>query len=158
MRKDQKAQKQDFVYIPVHEKPGERFCCPAKIGHAYTPILYYPMEQLSLFKDHRRLTVFFNKGLECANPHCKLEGCYIIVGVDCKGTQHVDIYTKNFTLMTVDHIHPLSKGGGESLKNKQPLCTYCNCNKSNKLDYQFKPKHSKKKARPWQKLLEPLRA
>lgn len=35
---------------------------------------------------------------------------------------------------TKDHIVPLSKNGGLTFENVQPLCLSCNCKKSNKLD------------------------
>lgn len=35
--------------------------------------------------------------------------------------------------LEIDHIFPLSKGGSDSLDNKQALCRLCNNKKSNKI-------------------------
>jgi len=39
---------------------------------------------------------------------------------------------------TIDHILPLSRGGDNSLSNKQTLCSFCNSTKGNKTDYELK--------------------
>lgn len=36
-------------------------------------------------------------------------------------------------LFTKDHIHPRSKGGANSLKNYQPMCSPCNGAKADSL-------------------------
>ena len=38
---------------------------------------------------------------------------------------------------TIDHITPLSRGGGLTVENVQALCGSCNSVKHNKLDFQF---------------------
>jgi len=38
-------------------------------------------------------------------------------------------------LMTMDHIHPKSRGGRNSIENYQLLCEPCNRKKKNKVDY-----------------------
>lgn len=86
------------------------------------------------FKHHRRLMVFHNKGFKCANPKCDRVGTRLIITVDGSGGRHVDVYTDDFHLMNVDHIYPKSKGGGEELSNKQPMCYNCNSKKSNKIE------------------------
>ena len=40
--------------------------------------------------------------------------------------------------LTVDHVLPLSKGGGNVIGNLQPLCRSCNCSKGTRhIDYRF---------------------
>lgn len=113
-----------------------------KKEHAHLPdylsgnmmIAELPMAMLeSAFYNHRRLSVFRIKGFKCANSKCGRVGTKLIKGVDPCGNFHVDIYTKDYILMTVDHIHPKAKGGGEEIENKQPMCTYCNSRKSDKI-------------------------
>lgn len=43
-----------------------------------------------------------------------------LYGADAKGRQ---------IMMTSDHIHPVSKGGSDSLLNRQPMCDSCNSKK-----------------------------
>lgn len=102
-----------------------------KVGYVFSEEA--SMEKLEEFKDHRRLTVFYNKGLKCAHPECKKVGTRLIKGLGPGGTVHWDIYTQDLEMMTVDHIHPKSKGGGEELENKQPMCRSHNTKKGNKV-------------------------
>ena len=96
-----------------------------------------PLADLELWKDHRRLTVFYHKGFECANPKCNNVGTRLIKGSDFGGNMHWDVYTDDLVLMTVDHIIPLSKGGSDDLRNKNPMCRPCNTAKSNKIQPQY---------------------
>lgn len=98
----------------------------------YTFVEELPIAWLDEYKDHRRLMVFFHKGMECANPHCSTVGSRLIIGKDRGGNLHVDVYTDELELMTVDHLVPVSKGGSNRLDNKVPLCRKCNAWKSNK--------------------------
>ncbi|QHV94702.1 HNH endonuclease [Spirosoma endbachense] len=82
--------------------------------------------------NHRRLQVFAKKGTSCVR--CGVEGVYLIASVDQGGGHHVDLFTANFTLMTIDHILPRSKGGQSILANYQPMCQYCNSRKGNTLE------------------------
>lgn len=91
------------------------------------------------YKDHRRLTVFVNKGLECVHPECTRKAELLVVaqesqhlGHPTKGL-HVDLYTKDMHLMNVDHIIPKCQNGGEELENKQPMCEYHNSKKGGEL-------------------------
>jgi hypothetical protein len=108
---------------------------PDILAKQYTPIKVYPLDFLntSYAKGHRRLTVFHHKGVKCVVPGCDCEGTYVIETLDPGGGRHIDVYTRKFELMTVDHIIPKSRGGGEELSNKQPMCNRHNASKGNKM-------------------------
>ena len=97
----------------------------------YKIIKEIPITSLNLkyFKEHRRLKVFCEKGTKCVE--CDKIGTRLILGLANNGQYHWDVYTEDLIPITVDHITPKSKGGGEELENKQPMCTYCNSNKGN---------------------------
>jgi len=104
---------------------------PSRIGHKYTPLKMLPLEELhSNFSEHRRLKTFHLKGLKCVS--CDKVGEYLIVGQDNGGHVHVDVYTKDFELMTIDHIKPKSLGGTYDIENLDPMCESCNSKKANK--------------------------
>lgn len=94
----------------------------------------YPIEQLKKFKNHRRLGVFVKKGTKCVC--CHSEGTRLIkrrvTYKNGKFDDHIDLYTKDLILMTVDHMLPKSKKGSENIKNKQTMCCVCNESKSSK--------------------------
>lgn len=88
-------------------------------------------ELYTTYADHKRLGVFVAKGLACVC--CGLVGTQLIHSVDKGGHVHVDVYSANYILMNVDHIIPRSKGGSNTIENKQPMCEPCNTAKSNTL-------------------------
>lgn len=105
---------------------------PAFLGHKYRPLKVLDMELLqSVYRKHKRLRVFANKGLQCA--YCPKRGMYLIKCVDRGGAVHVDLYTDQFELMTIDHVLPKSKGGTNDLENLVPCCNRCNTKKGNKI-------------------------
>lgn len=137
-KKDLKAQFKDiennkegnFVLLPYGD---EMVKVPRKIGHKYIPLKILPMEDLyTKYSKHKRLKAFAEKGLKCV--HCPKEGKYLIAAKDVGGGIHIDIYTKDFDLMTVDHIKPKSKGGTYDIENLDPMCATCNTKKSNKYE------------------------
>lgn len=90
---------------------------------------------------HERLMVFAQKGRACVS--CGREGTLLIIGEEKRnpGQLHIDLYTDNFVLMTVDHIMPKyqakmlgwSPERTESIDNKQPMCDPCNNSKGCKV-------------------------
>jgi 5-methylcytosine-specific restriction endonuclease McrA len=108
------------------------FIVPSLIGNNYIPIELLDIN--SIFKEpfinHRRLSVFANKGFKC--EYCNKFGIYLIKCFH-QHSVHIDLYTEDFELMTVDHIIPKSKGGLNILDNLVPACRQCNEKKSNKI-------------------------
>jgi len=103
---------------------------PQILTHNYIPLYVMPIQMLYQdYDEHHRLMVFVEKGRKCVN--CGKEGVHLINAIDFGGNQHVDLYTSDFTLMTIDHIQPKSKGGKNTLNNLQPMCQPCNSEKGN---------------------------
>lgn len=107
-------------------------CTRAKV-FKYEIIKTMPLSSLEVYKEHRRLKVFYNKGVVCVN--CGLEATQLAVGKEKNGNLHVDVYTDDFYPLTVDHIIPKSKGGSDELVNLDPMCARCNFAKGDKLDW-----------------------
>jgi 5-methylcytosine-specific restriction endonuclease McrA len=106
---------------------------PQKLGHNYTFVQALNMDLLhSKYATHRRLRVFHHKGLACAGKNCSKKGMYLIKAQNTSGGFHLDIYTDDFELMTIDHIIPKSKGGTDQIENLQPMCHTCNYKKADK--------------------------
>lgn len=87
------------------------------------------------YKDHRRLGVFHRKGTVCVccgngKAGARLVENHTVTKKGRVGSAHVDIFTKDWTLMTVDHIIPLAEGGTWDWDNLQPMCVRCNNKKA----------------------------
>lgn len=90
-----------------------------------------------VYGNHKRLEVFAHKGRECVT--CDREGTLLLKTRAGDGAIHIDLYTDDFVMMTVDHITPKSIGKLlgwarrkiEDLTNKQPMCIDCNSAKGN---------------------------
>jgi len=102
----------------------------------YKIIKKEPIENLINYKNHRRLKVFYEKGIYCHNKDCNFVATFIGIGIK-NGAQHIDLYNEDLRALTVDHINPISKSKDDSLSNKQPLCYKCNKLKSDKLPNNF---------------------
>lgn len=107
-------------------------------GNVLTEVL--PLKDLyTVFNEHKRLKVFASKGRCCVI--CDREGSLLLVTVGKAGDRHVDLYTDDFVLITVDHTLPKSiakklgwtRSEIEALDNKQPMCEPCNKGKGNSL-------------------------
>lgn len=93
-----------------------------------------PLKQLEGYKEHRRLKLYYHKGTKCVS--CPRIGTKLLtVNLKFKNgsiAKHVDVFTDDNVMITVDHIIPLSKGGArEDLNNMQVMCQYCNSKKGN---------------------------
>lgn len=120
-------EKNGFVYLPYDD---EIIKVPSRIGHKYIPVKILPITDIhDKFSRHKRLKTFHEKGLKCVN--CDRVGKYLIAAKDRHGEVHVDLYTKDFELMTVDHIKPKSLGGTYDIENLNPMCQKCNTKKGN---------------------------
>lgn len=109
-------------------------------GNTLVEIL--PLKELyTVYQDHHRLTVFVQKGRRCVI--CGREGTLLLATQEIHGKRnklHVDLYTDDFILMTVDHIVPKTIGHKmgwtraqiEDILNKQPMCDPCNNKKGGK--------------------------
>jgi len=107
-----------------------------KIGQrtafGYTLVEILDLNNLENYKEHRRLKVFYYKGVTCVS--CGRKGELLGVGRDSHGGLHVDLYSNDGTPFTIDHIVPRSKGGDRyDLDNLQPMCRACNSKKGAKM-------------------------
>jgi 5-methylcytosine-specific restriction endonuclease McrA len=129
--------------------------------HSLSPLGYvrvnikYPIHFVFANVGHHRLTLaghevkmwskryqnFVRNGIECVR--CGLKGKYF--RLECNAgdyqkctTWHFNLYALdgdgNEVLMTKDHIIPKSKGGSNSLRNFQTMCSACNAQKADKLN------------------------
>ena len=134
VKKDyKKRDNQSINLLPDPDHDNEMIKVPRKIGHEYVPIKILPLNELKTkYSKHKRLKVFNEKGLQCVR--CSRIGKYLIEAQDKSGGIHIDVYTKDFELMTVDHIKPKSKGGKYDIENLDPMCCFCNTKKADKYD------------------------
>lgn len=104
--------------------------------HGYEIVKILPFALLyEKYSNHKRLKVFVNKGLACVVPGCPCVGSLLMIGEDRGGNRHVDLYTKELEMMTVDHIEPVSLDGNRyDMANLQPMCKTHNEQKGNRTD------------------------
>jgi 5-methylcytosine-specific restriction endonuclease McrA len=121
------------------------------LPHGRELIGFLPISDLDYeFREHERLRVFNEKGVECVT--CGRAGTVLAISRELAthkrsvkrgtvGKTHIDLYTDDFVLMTADHIIPKaickefnwSEAETEHISNKQPMCDPCNSKKSDKL-------------------------
>jgi 5-methylcytosine-specific restriction endonuclease McrA len=118
---------------------GEKIPVPEHVGHKYIPLKVIPIDYLKSqkAKNHRRFDVFVRKGCKCCVPNCDKEGVILIASLAPNGNIHLDLYTKDFMLMTVDHREALGVGGTDSWENKFPMCRKHNEKKGQKTYEEF---------------------
>ena len=89
----------------------------------------------------KRYYCYLNYGVKCVR--CGREGTYFAVEKfknQESDKYHLNLYLNSYIengeeiMMTVDHIHPLSKGGPDRVSNLQPMCQPCNGLKGNCLE------------------------
>ncbi len=114
--------------IQLRDPSGELLQVPDRLNGC-VPVEVLPFEQLyTIYNHHRRLRVFAEKGCKCVQPGCDRVGVYLIKthqpakGKD-PGGFHVDVYDKDFNIMTVDHKHAIGTGGSKkNIENMFPMC------------------------------------
>lgn len=73
----------------------------------------------------------FLRGLGCVT--CGKTGSHFVLEQDFGGGVHMNLYAGD-AMMTSDHIIPKSKGGPDSLDNRQPMCFKCNSKKADRIE------------------------
>lgn len=79
----------------------------------------------------RRVEIHFQIGLKCAC--CPRVGTKYILERDAGGGFHLDLFSEDDCMMTIDHIYPRPKGGPNEIVNYQMMCRVCNINKADSL-------------------------
>ena len=88
-----------------------------------------------------RLLTYHIYGTSCCVPGCGIRGEYFAIekAVHQKSAQyHLNLYGMHNgreIMITSDHKLPKSKGGGNSISNRQPMCYPHNTKKGNQLIY-----------------------
>lgn len=77
-------------------------------------------------------------GYKCQN--CNIKPSFFALGLDKSKRWHLDLYSDNHDMFTIDHIHPKSKGGKNNIENYQLLCKVCNEDKSDNIDGEISKK------------------
>lgn len=87
----------------------------------------------------RRARIFLRKGISCVTENCNLTGQFFALELwPDGGGLHFDLFAidkeGNEVLMTVDHRHPKSLGGKNSIKNYDTMCKYHNDEKADHVE------------------------
>lgn len=84
-----------------------------------------------------RLQTFLTKGVQCVA--CGIKGSHFRKerSHPSDPRPHLNLYARVPNgvemLMTSDHIHPKSRGGSDSLENRQTMCLRCNSQKADRV-------------------------
>ena len=108
-----------------------------RVGHNENPFIR-SYSGYEIYMKSLKYSVYYLKGTKCAC--CGLEGIYFALErhVNCRKKKklHFNLYGINGNgkeiPLTVDHIKPKAKNGGNSLRNTQTLCANCNNEKGKK--------------------------
>ena len=126
--------------IKVHKyhpkKMGGDYKNGFKKSHNWEIVSHHTMEEIvkecndGNIKSKRVLNLL-KLGPVCVD--CKIEGTKWIRTRDAGGGIHLDLYSEDDTLITIDHIIPKSKGGKDHIDNMQTMCKVCNESKGNQI-------------------------
>lgn len=100
--------------------------------YKFKPIHVYNMGRFEKYEDRKNMKFFMNKGVTCVSCNAKAE--YVIITKANNGFETPRLFTKDMEMLTVDHIIPVSRGGPDTMKNKQTMCYECNQKKSNSIE------------------------
>lgn len=87
----------------------------------------------------RRAKIFLKKGIKCIENGCCITGNFFALDLwPDGGGLHLDLFGYNEhgdeIMLTIDHKHPKSLGGKNSISNYDTLCKYHNARKGNKVN------------------------
>ena len=92
--------------------------------------LVYNNEEYKVRVMPRKFYVF-RRNLSCVC--CGIKANTLMLELGKKNNSHLNLYAESneeLILMTLDHVHPKSKGGNNDMSNLQTMCTQCNTLKS----------------------------
>ena len=78
----------------------------------------------------RRMYIIFEMGVTC--KHCQIEGTKFCLEKNLLADYHLDLFSDDDTMLTIDHKNPRSLGGPDDISNYQCLCYPCNTKKGNR--------------------------
>ena len=86
----------------------------------------YDLEKLEQYATHRRLQTFYDHGTECVYFGCSAKGTKLVQWKANDNSIHMDLFTDDDVMMTVEHVIPRSLGGKNHISNYLPACQRCN--------------------------------
>lgn len=86
---------------------------------------------LEKFKEHHRMQVFYEQWCKCVN--CNRVWSVMVIRTCYDWSKHIDLFTEDWVMMTVDHIIPRCRWWVDHISNYQPMCEPCNQRKWNSM-------------------------